>query len=437
MANKFLTKTKAAEQCGLECAGNARTTPTRGSGRNESQGALPSNTAPANYTNPDNGTRVLRYGVDSLYLTYRGSLDEKVDARLDQLKHFAQSDAPEDKVQAVYEAGNHAFEVLGRGMGRFPFVLVDNWFHLQVSRVTTQALPMCLVQVSSELLTRSGLKKSVSAVQDVVASLGKIKPPVTVSRVDLCMDFETEADLESIPRSAWVTRSHNFQSYWEQSHYSGCSFGLGGDLSCRLYNKTLEIKKSKKTFLHGPWNEAGWLGEKTVWRLEFQLRRSVLKELRIETPVDLAHNLEGIWKYAMTSWLRLTIPDSDSNQTRWADHPLWIKLREERWHRYPQEPLYRVPKSRVPTDERLFLHGLGSITSFMARENIQDIDEGFRAFQKEAQFYHLTQSQRTDKGLVSYMREKVKVKSRKYNQLRDPKYVEARAKAYRKAKEGE
>jgi hypothetical protein len=250
------------------------------------------------------------------------------------------------------------------------------------------------------------------------------------------MDFETDVDLESLPRSVWVTRSHNFQSYWEQSYYSGCSFGLGGDISCRLYNKTLEIKKSKKTYLSGPWAEAGWLGEKAVWRLEFQLRRSVLKQLGVYTPVDLENNLEGIWKYAMTSWLRLTIPDCDSNQTRWVDHPLWIKLRDERWHRFPQEPLHRVTKSRVPTDERLFLHGLGSITSFMARENIQDIDEGFRAFQKEAQLYHLTQSQRTDKGLVSYMREKVKVKSRKYNQLRDPKYVEARAKAYRNAKEG-
>ncbi|WP_051921291.1 hypothetical protein [Porticoccus hydrocarbonoclasticus] len=437
MAKKTSHDPAAAEQRVQSEPGNAGPTNARASGSKAEKGALPSNTAPANYTNSDNGTRILRYGVDSLYLTCRGLLDKKVDARLDQLKQFAQSDAPEDMVQAVYEAGNHSFEVLGRGMGRFPFVLVDNWFHLQVSRVTTQSLPMCLVQVSSELLTRSGLKSSVSALQGVVASLGQIKSPVTVSRVDLCMDFETDIDLESIPRSAWVTRSHSFQSYWEQSHYSGCSFGLGGDISCRLYNKTLEIKKSKKTYMHEPWTEAGWLGEKTVWRLEFQLRRSVLKELRIETPVDLEHNLEGIWKYAMTSWLRLTIPDSDSNQTRREDHPLWIKLRDERWHQYPQEPLYRVSKSRVPTDERLFLHGIGSITSFMARENIEDIDEGFRAFQKEAQLYHLTQSQRTDRGLISYVREKVKVKSRKYNQLRDPNYAETRAKAYRKGKEGE
>lgn len=94
MVKKSKSKNVAAEQPGLECAGNARTTPTRGSGRNESRGAPPSNTAPANYTNPDNGTRVLRYGVDSLYLTYRGLLDEKVDARLDQLKHFASKRCP-------------------------------------------------------------------------------------------------------------------------------------------------------------------------------------------------------------------------------------------------------------------------------------------------------------------------------------------------------
>ncbi len=434
MARKPPQKPLAAEQRVESGPGNAGPTDARGSGSCVEPGALPSNTAPANYLATVGGTRVLRFGVDSLYLSFRGRINDSVADQLERCKSLAQSTDSEDIVQAVFEAGNHCFEVKPTGRGRYPFVLVDNWFCLQISRPTSKVLPMVVVQISSELLTRSGVSQAINAARQLVSSLGHVQYPVSISRADLCMDFETLHPLDSLPQSAWVTRAHNYQQYWEQGKYSGCTFGQGGDLMCRLYNKTLEIEKSKKTYLYDCWREAGWSDESTVWRLEFQFRRVVLKELGIKDDLDLPTNLEGLWKYAM-NWLRLTLPDADTNQSRWKTHCLWEKLRDERWHRFPLQPLFRVSKSRVPTDERLFIHGLGSVTSFMAREGIQDIDEGFRRFHQAAQSYHLTRSQRSQKTLTGYVKEKVKLKSRKYNQLRDPDYREARAKAYRKGKE--
>ncbi len=434
MARKSSQKPLAAEQRVESGPGNAGPTDTRGSGSCVETGALPSNTAPANYLESVGGTRILRFGVDSLYLSFRGQINASVAEQLERLKTLAQSSEPEDTAQAVFEAGNHCFEVKPTGRGRYPFVLVDNWFHLQLSRPTSKMLPMVMVQISSELLTRSGVSLAISAARQLVASLGHIQYPVSISRADLCMDFETLHCLENIPRSAWVTRAHNHQQYWDQGQYSGCTFGQGGDLMCRLYNKTLEIEKSKKTYLYDYWREAGWPGDVTVWRLEFQFRRVVLKELGIKDDLDLPTNLEGLWKYAM-NWLRLTVPDADTNQSRWETHSMWVKLQDERWHRYPLQPLFRVSKSRVPTDERLFVHGLGSVTSFMAREGIHDLEEGFRRFSEAAHAYHLSRSQRSKKTLTGYVKEKVKLKSRKYNQLRDPANREARAKAYKKGKE--
>lgn len=434
MARKPSCETEAAEQRVESGPGNAGPTEARASGSCVETGALPSNTAPANYLVAVSGTRVLRFGVDSLYLSFRGQINASVAEQLERCKKLAQSTEPEDVVQAVLEVGNHCFEVKPTGRGRYPFVLVDNWFHLRVSRPTSKMLPMAVVQISSELLTRSGVAQAINAARKLVAYVGHIQYPVSISRADLCMDFETLCSLHEIPRSAWITRAHNYQQYWDQGHYSGCTFGQGGDLMCRLYNKTLEIEKSKKAYLYDYWREAGWPGDGTVWRLEFQFRRVVLKELGIKDDLDLPTNLEGLWKYAMT-WLRLTVPDDDTNQSRWATHPMWQKLYDERWHRFPLQPLFRVSKSRMPTDERLFVHGLGSVTSFMAREGIQDLDEGFRRFHEAAHAYHLTRSQRSKKTLTGYVKEKVKLKSRKYNQLRDPANRDARAKAYKKGKE--
>ncbi|MDI1293143.1 MAG: hypothetical protein PSV18_10415 [Methylobacter sp.] len=42
--------------------------------KNSGSGAPPSNTAPANYINPPETTKLLRFGVDSLYLSYPGKL---------------------------------------------------------------------------------------------------------------------------------------------------------------------------------------------------------------------------------------------------------------------------------------------------------------------------------------------------------------------------
>lgn len=432
-------KNETALTRGRAQASNAAEPSSRLGGDPSSTGASPSNTAPAKYLDTQNVPRILRYGVDSLYLSYRGSLDVETDFHLDQLKNLAQSDDPADKVQAVYEVGNHCFELKGRGRGRFPYVLADNWFDVQLSRASSTSLPLAMVQVSSELLTLGSLSSAVSDASAVVQSFGSPGDSIGVSRVDLCVDFEPGFDLEVIPRIAWVTRAKSFQNYWDQNQYSGCSIGQGGSLSCRLYNKSLELKKTNKVYLHDVWRDAGWVGEHSVWRLEFQFRRPVLKELGVLTVDDLSANLDGLWKYAMTDWLYLTMPGKDSNRSRWPIHPLWTHLRDEPWSTLAQAPLYRVSQSRDPSDERLFIHGLGFLSSFMASRGLTDIDEGFAEYKKQAHEYHIHKTHRTNRTLTlaAYVQEKVKSKSRKYNRLRDKKHRLARAKAYRLRKSGE
>ncbi len=117
------------------------------------QGTPPSNTIPNNCNREY--FKLLRFGVDSLYLSYPGELLPEVDEELKELKQIAQSPEQHLQVQAQYPIDEHIFEVKGSGKGFFPYILKDNAFHIQLSR--SRSIPFAYVQLSSEYLTHKRL----------------------------------------------------------------------------------------------------------------------------------------------------------------------------------------------------------------------------------------------------------------------------------------
>ena len=118
-----------------------------------SEGTPPSNTVPNNCNREY--FKLLRFGVDSLYLSYPGELLPEVDEELKELKQIAQSPEQHLQVQAQYPIDEHIFEVKGSGKGFFPYILKDNAFHIQLSR--SRSIPFAYVQLSSEYLTHKRL----------------------------------------------------------------------------------------------------------------------------------------------------------------------------------------------------------------------------------------------------------------------------------------
>ena len=91
------------------CEGAAR--PHSLSSGNCLSGASPSNTAPPNCTGSIEGTKILRTGVDSLYLSYRGKLDQEWEESLLQLKMLAQNEDPLNQAKSICDITDHQFEV--------------------------------------------------------------------------------------------------------------------------------------------------------------------------------------------------------------------------------------------------------------------------------------------------------------------------------------
>ena len=382
----------------------------------------------------------LRWGVDSLYVSFTGELHPQQESRLEHLKKLAQSDQPDQQALSQLQIENHLFEVKDKATGMFGFVLEDNCFRIQLARSRAKRLPMAYVKISSEYLTHQTPEYILDELRRVLEPLGTIDYMPSVSRIDLFVDFASPVDMESWNREAWVTRSNSVNQYSVNNMFSGWAIGLGGSMVARLYDKVLEIVTSKKTYLIPLWEEAGWTGQARVWRMEFQFNREILRQLQIKTFAEAQANLNGLWAYATSDWLRLTIPnDQDGNRSRWPLHPLWDQIAAVDFGTEGGLLSREFSAQRIPCDRRLFDHAFSVLTSFMARESIKDFYEGMEAL--NTRLYHYLNNRAMDAGASfdKFIDERVAVKARRFNSMRNenPGQYKGEVAAYRRMSDGE
>jgi len=407
------------------------------------EGTTSSNTVPSNCIN-DNNTKILRTGIDSLYVSYQGELTTESSVKLNTLKKLAQSSEPQDVALAQYVANDHVFDVSDRGRHPFAFILSDNWYRIEIAKLGALRAPLAHSQISSELLTIKGAEHAVTDLTSIVDLIGVTSNEPNVSRVDLCVDFITDHPLETIIDTDWVTKAKDMDRYTVQRQFSGWVIGRG-KISARLYNKTLEMNKKPRPYLEDLWRQSGWDGHQDVWRLEFQIRRDCLRELGVITFGSLMQKLSGLWNYSTQDWLRLSIPNqNDKTQTRWPTASVWEALQNAEWLGDKELNRITLEKGRPPSHKYLFHGGLGAFHSFMAMEGIGDPSEGALAFLRAAKEYHDGREYFTGLTYYDYVAQKVALKVKAYNAYRNlPTTKElhpvddAMAKAYRKQRDGE
>lgn len=412
------------------------------------RGAPPSNTAPPNSKEhlPD-GFRLLRLAVDSLYLSYPGDLRPEVLDAVSKLKARAQSDHAEEQASAQYPIGSHIFEVKDKGARLFPFVLEDNAYRIQLSK-PGKRLPMAYVKVSAEYLAHKGPVEVGRELQELLAEFGSISDANTVSRIDLAADFSSPVVMDSWHRSAWVTRATEIHSYAKDQAFTGWTIGMGGVIGCRLYDKVREVVHSGKAWALNLWIPAGWQAGQEVWRLEFEFKREFLKSRGLSSLDSVLDNLNGLWSYATTEWLRLTVPnEADATRSRWPTHCLWLALASVDWESAHSVLLDKCSTARNPTELRLITVVLGSLASFMAMHNIDDRNEGIDALLHKLYEHYSLVASRQELTFDDYLRRRIALKAREFNtavnspglpdNLKDDYLREQEDNPYRRASRGE
>jgi len=406
-------------------------------------GASPSNTAPYNCNWTDDLVN-LRSGVDTLQLSYRGELYDEWQVKLAELKRLAQSDDASEKSYAQVDIADHTFTVLPRGSGLFPYVLTDPWFRISLSE-GTGSLPVAFVQIGSEVLTNLGADTAEVTLRDVLSTVLSVSDGPFISRIDCCVDFSTRFDMESIERTDWVTRAKRISQYSENDVFTGWAIGLGGKIAGRLYNKTEEILVSKKSYFLDLWNDCGWDGETSVWRLEFEVKRDALKQFDATKLDDADALCAGLWPYLTDSWLRLAMPSpKDTTRSRWPTHPLWERLQTIDFGAFNVPALKRVSLQGTPSTDWMFRSGASGILTFMALEDIDNVPEGLDSF-LAAYLGYLDKSENfRERSSEDHIDVKLREIRRRYNLglnerpagQRDP-VTEAIARHYRRGRDGE
>lgn len=420
----------------------ARTERQHRTDENREAVAVPSNTATNNSNNITSEVKVLRFGVDSLYLSYQGNLFDTVDRELSSLKKLAQSDRPEQQAKAQFKVLDHLFEVKDKGTSMFSYVLEDNAFRIQLSR-PNKSVPMAYIKISSDYLTYKKVDQAVERLRQILCQLGTLDAEANVSRIDLFVDFISYQNMEAWTREAWVTKAGSVQSYAIDNRFSGWSIGMGGVIAARLYDKLFEIIKSNKLYLLPLWQMIGRQDAEPVWRLEFEFKRDLLKQKGIIRISEVLNHLNGLWSYAMTEWLKLTIPNNeDQTRTRWPVHPMWQLLSNIDWDTSGGPLKSRFTNTRSP-DKKIALHrAYTALTTWMAIHQHKDYELAIHPFFEDLYHYMNNLAMNIGSDFDTLIKEKVAFKARQFNSMDVnteiyEAYVDDEVEAYRIASDGE
>lgn len=235
-----------------------------------------------------------------------------------------------------YELFGINFKVELSGAAFYGLRLTCNDFIIKFMEKEMKNNPPVHVKFISGFLWSYGYKSAYEKFLDWFDNFGIEVIGNKISRIDMCCDSDENPFLES-DLKGFVTRAKSINKEYDKAeqdqvnHYykrfSGFSIGRGNPLLCRIYNKSIEISKSKKDWFKFIWLQKGWTANSEVWRIEYQLRRKVLKEFRAGSMESFIDKEDDIWLYLTKEWLVLRSP-SDDNVSRWKVKRKWEPIQK-------------------------------------------------------------------------------------------------------------
>jgi len=240
--------------------------------------------------------------------------------------------AAKEQAQGTFNSGGtpikfqgQTFSVKAKGSPGYEYILTNDDLTLQLAERTEQGsvYPEVRVTWRSQYLWR-GWQAAYWHVRRWVDSWAVVLGE-KVSRVDLCIDLNSDLPEVNIKGGEVVTYARSKKEYYVR-HFKGAeetgyTFGKG-DLVCRIYDKRAEIEHSEKSWFTVMWNRNGWNGSSPVTRVEFQARRQFLRTWDIDTIAELEAGLADLWRY-FSGWVSLRYKTNDSNRRRWPVQVFW------------------------------------------------------------------------------------------------------------------
>ena len=185
----------------------------------------------------------------------------------------------------------------------------------------------------------------------------------------------------------------------------GITFSPRGDLTVVWYDKARELRHRRKPWMRVIHEASGWQPGMLLTRIEARFKRPLLRTLQatlggdrqarwFDDPWEAIAHYGDLWGYyaglpavhdlapdvTHRGYMRLTIPQEDTNQSRWPLHPLWPVVQQVAFRPDPPLPL-QVIKEVAPDIEQIDAELFGLlVTRAMLRQaytapQLQVLDE--------------------------------------------------------------
>lgn len=319
---------------------------------------------------------LLASGIDTLYISINVEWKNKdLFEFLSGRKKLAQETRQEVNATLTPDDNEnkwHCF-VLPNGTKGYEWILKGNEFTMKVGNwEKPKNMPSIQAEIRSETLWHLGPKQAVGRIIGLLNELGAKIISTKPSRIDLCTDFIFPEELWLMELIRYrVTRSRYAAPHLFNEKLTGISIGKG-KISARLYDKPLEIKQqSKKTWMYDIWKIDAPPDNKKIIRVEFQLRREIIKEVGIDDISDLFPHIDNLWAYCTQKWLKFR-SNPGKHHTQRKTFQWWQKLQNSFSGDQRATPLIRAQAMNAK-EERLFEQGYGILTSLTAL-NMEQID---------------------------------------------------------------
>jgi hypothetical protein len=266
--------------------------------------------------------KLLLHGIDTLQCAYflRQSSADVIDyqALAKQGEEIRQTKMKEP---VPVELGNTSFLLSPYGTASgYPFVISNEDYKIEFGQFNN---PSFFVTFKSQALWRESAYFLHEKFLKWAGSAGFVPyRNESLSRIDYSFDY----NLSNIDfnEDHFVSRSSKDSVYREDGKIQTFCFGRG-DIVLRVYDKVAEIQQQSDKV----WFFLLWGQDTNVWRIEWQVRKPILRQFGIVTFEDLKNSLGDLLRYLSEEHTTLRIPDGDPNRSRWKLHPLWVDLQEK------------------------------------------------------------------------------------------------------------
>lgn len=301
--------------------------------------------------------------------------EEKEEAKIDRLKDI------------YVVLGDRKFKIMPNGSRFHSYILHNDNLEIKLARHRSKSknnFPIS-IRIKSIYLWEKGFLNAYIATMDFITAI--IKGNIIsdkISRVDLCC--HTDELFPCSDLKLWRGSFRKVELFTFNRAITGFSFGSFKEknVMCRIYDKTLEIKSSNKSWFNAIWEKEN-MNINNIWNVEFQVGRKFFKEHDIDTCQDFILKMRGIWEKLTNHWINYIELD-DSNISRCTVRNEWTNIQKAYLGYCLQEPIKR-DKQKNYDAKKLVPQLVGILTTYGACKQKIILDNVVEEFKKDLDEY--------------------------------------------------